>query len=144
MLIGMLLDVYENEYAKMFGMQVPQQLKIDLLNTAKWTGFQDEFENFKTKFEMDDYKESKPDADLIFFWHNGLGPVKDEWSINFMIHTGDDNTMIFTNPELGLNFPFVVTESKDRADLAKLEVFRVAFPRYRERELYFQFRLSAA
>ncbi len=64
-------------------MQVPQQLKIDLLNTAKWTGFQDEFENFKTKFEMDDYKESKQDADLIFFWHNGLGPVKDEWSINF-------------------------------------------------------------
>ena len=45
--------------------------------------------------------------------------------------------MIFTNPELGLNFPFVVTESKDRADLAKLEVFRVAFPRYRERGLYF-------
>ena len=131
------LDVYENEYAKMFGMQVPQQLKIDLLNTAKWTGFQDEFENFKTKFGMDNYIESKQDADLIFFWHNGLGPVKDEWSINFMIHTGDDNTMIFTNPELGLNFPFVVTESKDRADLAKLEVFRVAFPRYRERELYF-------
>jgi len=131
------LDVYENEYAKMFGMQVPQQLKIDLLNTAKWTGFQDEFENFKTKFGMDNYIESKQDADLIFFWHNGLGPVKDEWSINFMIQTGDDNTMIFTNPELGLNFPFVVTESKDRADLAKLEVFRVAFPRYRERELYF-------
>jgi len=131
------LDVYENEYSKMFGMQVPQQLKIDLLNTAKWTGFQDEYENFKAKFGMDDYIESKQDADLIFFWHNGLGPVKDEWSINFMIHTGDDNTMIFTNPELGLNFPFVVTESKDRADLAKLEVFRVAFPRYRERELYF-------
>jgi hypothetical protein len=86
---------------------------------------------------MYDYKESRQDADLIFFWHNGLGPVKDEWSINFLIHTGDDNTMIFTNPELGLNFPFVVTESKDRADLAKLEVFRVAFPRYRERELYF-------
>ena len=28
------VDVYENDYAKMFGMQVPQQLKIDLLNTA--------------------------------------------------------------------------------------------------------------
>ena len=42
----------------------------------------------KAKFEMHDYKESRQDADLIFFWHNGLGPVKDEWSINFMIHSG--------------------------------------------------------
>ena len=32
------VDVYENEYAKMFGMRVPQERKIDLLNTAKWTG----------------------------------------------------------------------------------------------------------
>src|SRR5688572_9712899 len=79
------VDVYENEYAKLFGMQVPPQLKIDLLNTAKWTGFKDEFENFKVKFEMRDYAEVKSDADLIFFWHNGLGPVKDEWSINFLI-----------------------------------------------------------
>ena len=46
------VDVYENEYAKMFGMRVPPQLKIDLLNTAKWTGFQDEFETLKVKFEM--------------------------------------------------------------------------------------------
>jgi uncharacterized protein len=132
------VDVYENEYAKMFGMKVPEQLKIDLLNTAKWTGFQDEFERFKEKFGMPDYKVTSADAELIFFWHNGLGPVKDEWSINFVIHTGSDNTMVFTNGELGLNFPFVVNEAKDRSDLAKLEVFRVAFPRYRERELYFQ------
>jgi len=131
------VDVYETEYAKMFGMKIPQQLKVDLLNTAKWTGFQDEFEKFKEKFEMEDYQATQPDAELVFFWHNGLGPVKDEWSINFVIHTGSDNTMVFTNHELGLSFPFVVTESKDRSDLAKLEVFRVAFPRYRERGLYF-------
>jgi hypothetical protein len=132
------VDVYENEYAKMFGMQVPEQLKRDLLNTAKWTGFQDEFERFKKKFEMPDYKVTQPDAELVFFWHNGLGPVKDEWSINFIINTGSDNTMVFINRELGLTFPFVVSEAKDRSDLAKLEVFRVAFPRYRERGLYFQ------
>jgi len=132
------LEVYENEYARMFNMQVPQQLKLDLLNTAKWTGFYQEFEDLKIKFDMPDYIPSRPDADLVFFWHNGLGPVKDEWSINFLIHSGADNTMVFTNEALGLNFPFVVTESKDRSDLAKLEVFRVAFPRYRERGLYFQ------
>jgi hypothetical protein len=131
------VEIYENEYAKMFGMQVPPQLKKDLLNTSWWIGFKEEFATFKTKFDMEDYAVSKPDADLIFFWHNGLGPVKDEWSINFVIHPGPNNTMVFTNADMGLNFSFVVHESKDRNDLSKLEIFRVAFPRYRERGLYF-------
>ena len=131
------VDVYETDYAKMFGVQIPLQLKKDLLTTAWWTGFEDEFEKYKEKFEMHDFTVSKSDAELVFFWHNGLGPVKDEWSINFVIHTGSDNAVVFTNPELGLNFSFVVSESKDRSDLSKLEVFRVAFPRYRERGLYF-------
>jgi hypothetical protein len=131
------VEVYETDYAKMFGVQVPLQLKKDLLTAAWWTGFEDEFEKYKEKFKMHDFTVTKQDAALVFFWHNGLGPVKDEWSINFAIHTGTDNVMVFTNPELGLNFSFVVTEAKDRSDLSKLEVFRVAFPRYRERGLNF-------
>jgi uncharacterized protein len=132
------VEVYENEYASMFDMKVPQQLKKDLLNTAWWTGFQDEFEKYKEKFFMEDFTVSQPDADLVFFWHNGLGPVKDEWSINFVIHPGPGKTMIFSNRELGIEFPYTVNEDKERSDLSKLEFFRVAFPRYRERGLYFQ------
>jgi uncharacterized protein len=131
------VEVYENEYASMFGMKVPLQLKKDLLNTASWTGFQDEFEKYKEKFLLEDFTVNQPDADLVFFWHNGLGPVKDEWSINFVIHPGPGKTMIFSNRELGIEFPYTVNEDKERSDLSKLEVFRVAFPRYRERGLYF-------
>ncbi len=87
---------------------------------------------------MAGFTPTQPDAELIFFWHNGLGPVKDEWSINFAIHTDTNNTMVFSNPEMGMSFPFVVSEDKERSDLSKLEIFRVAFPRYRERSLYFQ------
>src|SRR3989337_1270173 len=72
------VEVYENDYAAMFGMETPVQLKRDLLNTAWWTGFQDEFEKFKTKFEMQDFKVNEPEAELVFFWHNGLAPVKRE------------------------------------------------------------------
>lgn len=131
------VEVYEDDYARMFGISVPFQLKKDLLTMAWMTGFKDEFESYKTKFDMTDFQPSKPDAELVFFWHNGLAPVKDEWSINFVIHAGANNAMVFTNADMGLNFSFVVNESKDRAELSKLEVFRVAFPRYRERSLYF-------
>lgn len=132
------LEVYEEDYARMFGMHAPQQLKKDLLNTAWWTGFEDEFESYKARFGMEDYRPQKPEAELVFFWHNSLGPIKSEWSINFLIHHGTDNTIIFTNDQLGISFPFKVEEQKDRSDLAKLEVFRVAFPRYIERPAYFQ------
>jgi len=132
------LEVYENDYARMFGLTAPMQLKKDLLESAWRTGFQDEFENFRNKFEMPDYVVGETTADLLFFWHNGLAPVKGEWGINFFIAPGPDNHMIFTNPELGLSFPFKVDDEKERSDLSRLEIFRVAFPKYIERPMYFQ------
>lgn len=132
------LEVYEDDYARLFNVQVPEQLKRDLLNTASWTGFTDEFENFKTQFGLVDYVAPSPESDLIFFWHNGLGPVKDEWSINFVIRHESNNMVVFYNDLLGLRFPFQVDSDQQRSDLSKLEVFRIAFPRYVERPLYFR------
>lgn len=130
------VEIYETDYATMFGLTVPEQLKRDLLNTAWWTGFRSEFETFRTKFNMPDYKPVQPEAELVFFWHNGLAPVKNEWSINFVI-AQRDNLVVFSNEELGLVFPFEVEEKKEKNNLASLEVFRAAFPKYVERPLYF-------
>jgi hypothetical protein len=131
------LDIYENDYAKMFKMQAPLQLKIDLLNTAFWTGFKDEFEQYKSKFGMENYKPSVPEAELVFFWHNGLAPVKDEWSVNFMMTHQGNNMVVFHNAGLNYSFPFQLDDDKQKSDLKKLEVFRVAFPRYVERPVYY-------
>jgi hypothetical protein len=131
------IEVYENDYSRMFGMIAPEQLKKDLLDAAWRTGFMDDFEDYRNKFEMSDYEASSPDADLVFFWHNGLGPIKAEWSINFVISPGPDHMMVFNNNELGLSFPFKVDDDKDRTDLTNLQFFRVAFPRYVERPVYY-------
>jgi hypothetical protein len=132
------VEIYEQDYSKMFGLGVPEQLKKDLLNTAWWTGFIEEFNSFKSKFGMEDYKPSQPEAELVFFWHNGLAPVKSEWSINFVISHRGENLVVFENRDLGISFPFHVEEKQQRSDLRRLEIFRVAFPRYVERYLYFQ------
>ncbi len=131
------VEVYENEYHEMFSMNVPEQLKKDLLNTALWTGFPEEFEKFKAKFNMPGYVPQHPDAELVFFWHNGLSPVKSEWNINFLIDHRQKDMVVFTNDNLGLAFPFRV-DDKQRSDLARVDVLRVAFPRYIEREMYFR------
>lgn len=131
------VEIYETDYAEMFRVAVPEQLKRDLLNTAWWTGFQDEFEKYRSKFQMPDYTPVRPDAELVFFWHNGLAPVKGEWNINFVIDHRQANAIVFTNDQLGLSFPFNVEEKEKKSDLRSLEVLRVAFPRYIERDLYF-------
>jgi hypothetical protein len=130
-------EIYEDDYARLFGIHAPDQLKIDLLTSALNTGLQEEFIFFKEKFNWLDFKTESTDANLVFFWHNGLGPVKDEWSINFAIDHENENAFVFRNKDMPVVFPYSVDNRRDRIDLTELEVFRVAFPKYVERPSYF-------
>ncbi|HEX5169203.1 MAG TPA: hypothetical protein VFW11_08500 [Cyclobacteriaceae bacterium] len=131
------LEIYQDDYARLFNLAVPDQLKMDLMNTAYWSGFQEEFQMYREQFGLPAYQPQHPDAELVFFWHNGLGPVKEEWSINFVIQSKPDNWVVFRNDELGLTFPFQLDNDDDRSRLSKLEVYRVAFPKYRERQIFY-------
>lgn len=131
------LEIYENDYRNLFGISAPDQLKKDLLDVAWWTGFNDDFEYYRGRFDLTDYQPEKPEAELLFFWHNGLAPIKSEWSINFVIDHASDNRVVFTNDQLGISFPFHVDEQREKSDLRRLRVFRVAFPRYLERAEYY-------
>jgi uncharacterized protein len=134
------VTIYEEDYARLFSIAMPDQIKIDLLRTASLSGFTTEFEFYKEKWGMNDYQVPPvAGAEVIFFWHNGLAPVKAEWGINFVIDRRD-NWVYFYNRELGINFPFSLEgyDKNDREGLSSLEVFRVAFPRYLERPQYFQ------
>ena len=130
------LEIYEEDYSRMFGIPIPKQLKIDLLTAAWNTGFTEEYEFYKEKFDMEDFSVKSMPAELVFFWHNGLSPVKYEWSINFLVRR-DGDTFIFYNNQLGISFPFYVSNDDDQNSLSQLEVFRVAFPKYAERQPYY-------
>jgi len=78
-------EAYDEDYKVYFGTEVPEQLKKDLLRTAYMNGFKEELEKFEGKFSMKYVHEEKAGGELVFFWHNGLGPVKDEWSVNFFL-----------------------------------------------------------
>ncbi len=132
------LEIYEDDYRTLFSVSVPEQLKKDLLNTAWATGFTEEFEAYRKQFGMTGYQPEVPEAELVFFWHNGLAPVKNEWNITFVVDKRSENMVVFTNDRLGITFPFRVDESREKSDLRRLEFFRVAFPRYDERPEYYQ------
>ena len=127
-------EIYETDYAQNFNIQPPQQLKLDLLRTAYSTGFGDEVVFFERKFGMKYTPAKKPEAEIIFFWMNGFGPVKDEWSVNFTILRGAGGMVTFVNEGEGFSFPFFLGSSSEKESFSDLKLVRVAFPKYVERK----------
>ena len=129
------LDIYETDYTQNFNVQAPQQLKNDILRTAYILGFGDELSFFERKFDMKYQHKAKPEAEMVFFWMNGFGPVKDEWSVNFTIIKGAGGILTFANEELGFSFTFPAAGSAvDDKIFANLSLIRIAFPKYVERK----------
>jgi hypothetical protein len=127
-------NAYNDVYKTNFNISAPKQLKRDLLRTAYLNGFTDELKRFEKEFDTTYVHQSeKGFNDLIFFWHNGLGPVKDEWSINFAIQKGEGGAVMFVNEEMGLAFPFFLSGDDKNSDISDLKFVRVAFPKYVER-----------
>jgi uncharacterized protein len=133
------LDAYEGIYRENFGLGPPEQLKTDLLRSAYLMGFYDELAFYEKKFGQKYIHPKDDGGDLVFIWHNGLGPVKDEWSITFTMLPGDAGFVVFTNEEYGLTFPFYIGDRsrEEQAQLRDLNIVRVAFPKYVERKPVF-------
>ena len=125
------VKVYEEVFQPHFGISAPLQLKEDLLRTAYLSGMSAEVQRFEKKFDMV-YKPVSYEAQLVFFWENGFGPVKDQWSINFTKVRSDGGFVTFANQEMGLSFPIFIGDmsSDERSGFSQLEFFRIAFPKY--------------
>lgn len=124
-------DIYTDVYGEMFDVYVPNQLKKDLIRSAFMVGFATEVDFYRQKFELQDYQPARPVSELVFFWHNGLGPVKDEWSFNFATGGFSEGLYTFTD-ELGTPYAVECTQAQANS-LADLSVVRIAFPKYNER-----------
>ena len=134
------LEIYENEYKNLFQLSVPNQLIYDLIRTARLSLLSEEAEYYQEKFQVDYSYSPSEGGELIFFWHNGLAPIKQQWAINFVTVPGEqEGWVIFQNEELGLFFPFKFgsddTEEEDGGiSITDISLTRVAFPKYVERE----------
>ncbi|TAF63391.1 MAG: hypothetical protein EAZ55_13965 [Cytophagales bacterium] len=130
------LEIYEEDYKEMFDLEIPQQLKYDVIRTAHAMGFEDDVIRYEEKYNIH-YTPDKDAAEkgtLIFLWHNGLGPIKTETTIDFSLSKGDTE-VTFSNSDLGMVFSF---EHDNMDDLKDLNSLTVAFPQYIERPPLFK------
>lgn len=126
-------DVYLCQYAPLFGVQPPEQLKHDLIRAAARSGLADERSFYEERFGIA-YQPDLPDTGhIVVLWHTGLGPAKSESSINFLVVKGQGGAFAFVNRDLGITIPFTGASSNQAAQLQDLKVVRVAFPQYVQR-----------
>jgi len=133
------VNIYEEDYLALFGLGVPTQLKQDLIDTAYQAGLHDQVAYYQQRFKLAyDPAQEAALGDAVFLWNNGLGPVKDEWSINFVLVKGQGGMVLFKNEALGLAFPFPLPDDgQSEGLLSDLQFIRVAFPEYHERPLLY-------
>lgn len=130
-------NIYNGEHGY-FGISAPEQLKTDILRTSYILGFRNELEFYEREFERKYEHNPASAGEVVFLWNNGMGPVKDEVSFNFIAVPGQGGYVVFENEELGVSFPFYVGDDpQKRKDLLALHVVRVAFPKYLERPTYY-------
>ena len=90
-------EIYDSSDGSFFGVPMPDQLKKDLIRTAKLMGFENEYNTYIKKYNMPDYLPKKigkdgvtvqptppvPAGEAIIFWENGLAPAKDQIVLTF-------------------------------------------------------------
>ena len=128
------VEIYQTDYKNLFGLDVPLQLQKDLIYTAHQLRFYDQVDHYKKTFQLDYNPAHEPTGgDIVCLWNNGLGPYKDQWSVNFVLVKGAGGMVTFVNEELGLFFPFPLPSDGQSNGLSDLHMLRLAFPRYIER-----------
>jgi hypothetical protein len=138
------VEIYEADYTQFFNLRCPLQLKKDLLKTAYLSGLNEELAFYSKRLNLPfDKSWIGKGAELVFMWHSGMCPVKDEWGINFSVLPGM-NLITFYNAELGINFSFPMTQEEyANYKFSDLKFLRVAFPKLIERvPLYSEAELS--
>jgi hypothetical protein len=124
------LEIYQEDYTKNFDMVVPLQLKKDLIRTAQKIGFYEEQSAYEKQFNLKAEPIQDATAELLYFWNNGLGPVKEQNSFNIIISPAGNGMVNLVNPELGISMSWPVSEKNDRQDLLDMNFIRLALPKY--------------
>lgn len=132
------IDLYLENGGNYFGVTIPDQLKQDFFRTADFMGFYNEIQRYETLLNSE-YKKKPQEKtrEAVIFWENGLAPYKDETSFTFSMIQGKNNSVVsFFNEDLNLYIP-VPDRILGNDNQPGLDVFRVAFPKYINRETLF-------
>jgi hypothetical protein len=132
-------EVYLNSKDQLYyGTSMPMTLKEDVMRTADLNGFTAELSRFEGIFNVKYERKPMPDGGtLIFFWENGLAPVKQQEEFFFSLVKGNNGDLFFTNVGGTIIIPFNHDYSNGSSNLSGIESLRATYPKYIAQKPYF-------
>jgi hypothetical protein len=133
-------DIYLKNNNAWYGVDMPGQLKNDLLRTAYLNGFTAELERYEILLGQKYVPaEAGSGGEVIVFWENGLAPVKKEMNFIFALNKDQFGTFAFVDQSGSFIIPFDFSTGVKADDLKieDLRSLRVAFPRYEEQPVFY-------
>lgn len=117
-----------------YGTSMPKSLQQDVMRMADMNGFKSELsrfeELFKTKYIS---KKQSKGGELIFFWENGIAPVKQQEEFFFSLIKGSNGSLVFSN---GGNL-FIPYGGSGDISLNGLSSLRATYPKYASQPSYY-------
>lgn len=114
-----------------YGTAMPVSLQYDVLRTAELNGFTSERLRFETLFGLK--YQARPvseGGELVFFWENGLAPVKQQQEFFFSLIRSSGGDLVFTNAAGTLFIPYNSSYGSNDINLNGLNSLRATFPKY--------------
>lgn len=121
-----------------YGTKMPEELKQDVLRTADQNGFGAEVSRFEDLFGIKyTRKKASEGGELIFFWENGMAPIKQQEELFFSLIKGTGGDLFFTNLGGTIIIPFNHAYSNSNFSLNGVESLRATYPKYVARAPYY-------
>jgi hypothetical protein len=134
-------DVYLENNGNYYGIEMPHQLKKDLLRTANKNGFIDEISRYEKLLNTSFVKKETnyEGGELLLFWENGSAPVKQQQDLYFTLFKDAGGGFMFADAAGLYNVPFDFSNGYSSTDikLENLRSFRVALPKYEAQPLVY-------
>ncbi len=133
------VDIYLQASGTYYGVDMPDQLKQDLLRTARQMDFEDEFRRYSSLLHTDLQADTATGGHLVLFLEQGTAPVKKE--NRFFIATSNAGVNGFyyidatgNNVSIPFNYGYY---NLDGGNFRSVRAFNVAIPAYEQVSRYY-------
>jgi hypothetical protein len=129
------IEVYQSaENRTWYGTTIPLTLKKDVMRMAAKNGFESELIHFEKLFDIKYSPDtSSKGGELVFFWENGVAPVKQQEEFFFSLIKSSNGSLVFSN---GGNI-FIPYEGSEDIGLNGVSSLRATFPKYVAQPSYY-------
>lgn len=128
------LFIQDERLSTYMGVQMPEQLKCDLVRMADQLGFTNDAQRYSRLLTPRCKEDIGPGGSLVLFWENGQGPIKEENIIGFDIRRSAGQSQVqFVNDRRGMAYDPGPDAYRQYDGFAGLATISIALPAFQLR-----------